>query len=304
MEYLMTYGWAILIIAVVLGALFSLGVFNGANFAPKAPPGACQVFRPNGPGSTSFINLEGVCSGELPEYAFSFPNTTTQGDVVPESQSLDSAWDGGSWTIAAWFKETTVLGPGEARFLIDETAGCVSGLVTGESSATQYSIYTAQWYSSGGLCINDGVVAAGFGGIPYNTWVFIVSTFHYIPPSGGWVAACVDGACDNSSWTANDPTDYAAYGYAFQIQDNNCCGGFLYGGELADVQLYNTSLSASTMNAMYYEGIGGAPIQLQNLVGWWPLNGNGQDYSGNNNNGAVNSGDSFDGSWMSGYATP
>ncbi len=31
MEYLMTYGWAILIIAVVLGALFSLGVFNGSS---------------------------------------------------------------------------------------------------------------------------------------------------------------------------------------------------------------------------------------------------------------------------------
>lgn len=30
MEYLMTYGWAILIIAVVLGALFSLGVFDGS----------------------------------------------------------------------------------------------------------------------------------------------------------------------------------------------------------------------------------------------------------------------------------
>jgi hypothetical protein len=29
MEYLMTYGWAILIIAVVLVALFSLGVFSG-----------------------------------------------------------------------------------------------------------------------------------------------------------------------------------------------------------------------------------------------------------------------------------
>src|SRR5271169_2972658 len=28
MEYLMTYGWAILIIAVVLAALFSLNVFN------------------------------------------------------------------------------------------------------------------------------------------------------------------------------------------------------------------------------------------------------------------------------------
>ena len=29
MEYLMTYGWAILIISVALGALFSLGVFGG-----------------------------------------------------------------------------------------------------------------------------------------------------------------------------------------------------------------------------------------------------------------------------------
>jgi len=35
MEYLMTYGWAILIIAVVLGALFSLGIF-GANTASTA----------------------------------------------------------------------------------------------------------------------------------------------------------------------------------------------------------------------------------------------------------------------------
>ena len=32
MEYLMTYGWAILIIAIVLAALFSLNVFNSATF--------------------------------------------------------------------------------------------------------------------------------------------------------------------------------------------------------------------------------------------------------------------------------
>ncbi len=36
MEYLMTYGWAILIIAVVLGALFSLGVFNGSSVLGNA----------------------------------------------------------------------------------------------------------------------------------------------------------------------------------------------------------------------------------------------------------------------------
>jgi hypothetical protein len=42
MEYLMTYGWSILIIAVVLGALFQLGVFGGQSFAPKAQPGFVQ----------------------------------------------------------------------------------------------------------------------------------------------------------------------------------------------------------------------------------------------------------------------
>ncbi len=39
MEYLMTYGWAILIIAVVLGALFELGVFSGSGL-----PTACVAY--------------------------------------------------------------------------------------------------------------------------------------------------------------------------------------------------------------------------------------------------------------------
>ena len=45
MEYLMTYGWAILIIAVVLGALFALGIFNGpGTVACIASPGfLCQT---------------------------------------------------------------------------------------------------------------------------------------------------------------------------------------------------------------------------------------------------------------------
>jgi len=36
MEYLMTYGWAILIISIVLGSLFSLGVFSTSSFLGTA----------------------------------------------------------------------------------------------------------------------------------------------------------------------------------------------------------------------------------------------------------------------------
>ena len=51
MEYLMTYGWAILIIAVVIVALFQLGIFNNSNLAPRALSGACEVVR-NAAGSS------------------------------------------------------------------------------------------------------------------------------------------------------------------------------------------------------------------------------------------------------------
>ena len=61
MEYLMTYGWAILIIAIVLGVLYYLGVFNATNLAPHAQPGSCQVYRPDGPGSLQFLSLQGTC---------------------------------------------------------------------------------------------------------------------------------------------------------------------------------------------------------------------------------------------------
>ena len=71
-------------------------------------------------------------------------------------------------------------------------------------------------------------------------------------------------------------------------------------GYLANVQLYNTSLSNLEINTLYQEGIGGAPINLQNLVGWWPLNGNANDYSGNGNNGMSNN-VTYTSDWYSGY---
>ncbi|MEM4065247.1 MAG: hypothetical protein QXV17_00005, partial [Candidatus Micrarchaeaceae archaeon] len=95
MEYLMTYGWAILIIAVVLGALYSLGVFNSTNFAPKAPPGSCQVFRPNGPYTTSFINLMGVCNGELPEYVANNGKNLVY-------MSTPAPWSNRAFTLTTW----------------------------------------------------------------------------------------------------------------------------------------------------------------------------------------------------------
>jgi hypothetical protein len=74
-------------------------------------------------------------------------------------------------------------------------------------------------------------------------------------------------------------------------------------GNYSNVQFYNTALSASQIQALYNEGIGGAPINLQNLVGWWPLNGNANDYSGNDNNG-VTLNVTYSTTWTNGYNPP
>ena len=76
-----------------------------------------------------------------------------------------------------------------------------------------------------------------------------------------------------------------------------------FDGEIANIQIYNSTLSSNEIQALYLEGIGGAPIQTQNLVNWWPLNGNAQDYSGNDNNGQA-TGVTYTGSWETGYSTP
>ena len=79
--------------------------------------------------------------------------------------------------------------------------------------------------------------------------------------------------------------------------------GWYGAGYLSNVQIYNTSLDAGQISALYLKGIGAAPIAPQNCVGWWPLNGDVNDYSGNNNNGAATA-ISYTSSWTSGYTAP
>jgi hypothetical protein len=88
----------------------------------------------------------------------------------------------------------------------------------------------------------------------------------------------------SSEWSIGGPAPYQYY----------------FDGQMANVQLYNTSLSANDIQALYLEGIGGAPIKLQSLVGWWPLNGNANDYSGNANNGQTYN-VNFVSNWYSSY---
>lgn len=151
MEYLMTYGWAILIIAIVLGALFSLGVFSSSSFVgTTCIPGSgylCQspvlhsgtftatvgqatgttwlsanIFLVSGGGSPST-----VASGLTTCVYYSFANSISSGQTIPVSFTAPvtltsgtascgtpySSTVGTSYSGAIWAEYTTtgVTGP-------------------------------------------------------------------------------------------------------------------------------------------------------------------------------------------------
>jgi hypothetical protein len=266
MEYLMTYGWAILVIAVVLGVLYSLGIFNPSNFAPKAQPGSCQVFRPNGPGTNYDLNLEGTCSGELPEYAGRF-NGNSGYVNIPYSKSIN---DIGNATISVWAKENP------------EITNLLVSLDGNSQNARQvYFEENTIWIQGAGtVYVNGNLATSGTTTVNPNKWYDIVAVFNNVPqyPNYSQIGAqCLGtGGIYCNAWAL---------------------------GDIANVQVYNVSFNAEGVNAIYQEGIGGVPTDLQHLVGWWPLNGNANDYSGNNNNGMPTN-VIFTGTWQSGYTPP
>jgi hypothetical protein len=62
---------------------------------------------------------------------------------------------------------------------------------------------------------------------------------------------------------------------------------------VANIQIYNTALTQQEIQYLYQQGLGGGPVRLGSLVGWWPLNGDAKDYSGNNNHGTIYGGVTF-----------
>ena len=284
MEYLMTYGWSILIIAVVLGALAYLGVFNPLYFAPKAQPGSCQVFRPNGAGTSYDINLLGVCQGEVPEYVV---------HVTGFGKSF------------AYVKQFNIFGPSNAFTISFWTEPTGSYTQDWAIPLAMYGVFRFQTpygseYSGVPLTYELGSSNIGPSSLPntadlfFNKWYFVslsyngLNAFYYI-----------NGNLVNNIEIA--PT----FGGL-----SNLVIGSLYGsvsewnGSISNIQIYNISLGQNSIAALYQEGIGGAPIDLQNLVGWWPINGNANDYSGNGNDGITLNPFYTNTWWISGYNPP
>ncbi len=276
----MTYGWAILVIAVVLGVLYSLGVFSPSNFAPKAQPGSCQVFRPNGPGTSYDINLEGTCNGELPQYVAQFDGQSyvqmgfniTSSLITSSTGVTESAW---IYILSLPNGDPTVFSINDAQLGLGKVTSTTAQVRPCVGSACPLSVNT----------------------IPTNQWEQISYTYN------GTTGIIYINGINQGTFSAGSLSTNGVACISQVSLHTACNGGWPFDGYISNIQAYNTSFSANEISMLYNEGIGGAPIKPQNLIGWWPLNGDVNDYSGNNNNG-VPTKVLFIGTWQSGYTPP
>ncbi len=291
MEYLMTYGWAILVIAVVLGVLYSLGIFSPSNFAPKAQPGSCQVFRPNGPETTFNLNLEGTCSEELPEYA-GFFNGQTSYLTIPDFSSINPDSSSNSKSIIFWIYLT-----GYPSNDVDNNFILFTPSNNGPALRVAYVLESSGVVYDSNGCNGEWTQTGTRSSLQLNKWIQVAVvrqnstiSIYYNATSQSIYGNPMGNICSgSSSYFIGKPEVNGAPSWPPYY--------------ISNIQIYDSPMSQNDVTALYQEGIGGSPIHLQNLTAWWPLNGDVNDYSGNNNNGVPTS-VRFTGTWQNGYTSP
>ncbi|MDE1822767.1 MAG: LamG domain-containing protein, partial [Candidatus Micrarchaeota archaeon] len=216
MEYLMTYGWAILAIAIVMVSLYSLGIFNLGSLQPTATPGSCQVIR-----TAAQTSLAGQCNNLIPKYVGYFNGQNTEITLKYPLPSVAS-----QVSVVAWVKKVTGTSGGIVRSRLPFGFGF-------EDGATCLRLFINSQWGLGQCSYNDN-----------GAWHFVAGTYN-----GTTDTQYVDGiSIGSESYTSTINAD----GSSFVISEFPPSSGYIpFNGSIADLQVYNTSLPPDTVKALY-----------------------------------------------------
>ncbi len=293
-EFLMTYGWLFIVLFIMIGVLFYLGFFN-INFGARAFTGACYVARPYGAQSTQLVSLAGLCNNLPPKYVmvFGFQNdfepwtftchlTGSCADfisyfsnTIPTCNVTISAWaydksmpaNGPVPTLNTWFAGSGAEPSGPAL-------GGVLGLFDKSPAASavdiEYNNTLIRFEARPLAYRNQYLLTGNF----QNHWENVVLVLN-----NGIATGYING----TAVTSPSPQIICP------ILGNGTIGAWDRGfyGYISNVQIYSSGLSSNDVLALYQEGIGGAPINLQSIVEWFPLNGDVKNYVADNSKNGI-----------------
>ena len=143
MEYLMTYGWAILIVIIVAAALYALGVFNPATFTGRTATGFQTIGAPtdwdlSNNGGLTLKVANNKMATTLKIYTI---NATISGSTTEHIMNTTDS-DG------------TSFGPGASGTI------SLTGLAQ-QTSGSTYSLKLTVFYNAGGLNHTDTGTVTG-----------------------------------------------------------------------------------------------------------------------------------------------
>lgn len=209
----------------------------------------------------SHSSLSGDCSDVFPEYVANFKTAPSYNPSPPQ---VKAPYMGGTdnFTVSMWAYRFPILN------------GC-SNLDSGYFSYVGVQVH---FTSCDDLAFHSNLGYSFFNSVHpvQKEWQFFTIVYNYI---SGNVSVYINGTLAESN-NVGQITFSNSQGLQIGLAiDTNS-----FNGTISNVQLYNSSLNSSEIDTLWKRGIGGTPVALSHLVGWYPLDGNGNDYSGNNNN--------------------
>ena len=241
------------------------------------------------PFTPSYLDrADGNFNTQSPNGIFTFSNYNTQAASFSSSsnqyvQASDSGLPTGSSarSMFGWVKTSSTGGQ--------------TVLSYGAAASSELSALFINWNNANELSWDiDGSNCHITATATDNAWHFVGFTYTGGALTSGTspnVVIYIDGigtvaTCTTSVTPATTLTGTALIG-AYQTS-----GGGPFNGQVGDAQIYNSALTSPQVEKLYQEGISGPPIS-GNVVAWWPLDGNANDYSGQGHNGILENGAGF-----------
>ena len=290
----------ILLVAGLLLLIFAVVLWNWNNTQHNVAPTntsltssalmPCHVVR--SAGSIYGPQLVGNCKNAFPSYVASFNGTAT----IPDYIYVDRFGAiNNSFTLSWWMYPTRIGNGVTGAYPWSED-------IVDIYNSTEYPQIYVEWRGDSSFNLNmcngfyyNGTVDCRESWIYLNNsmrWIQVAITYdigNYTFYVDGKKIRKVYGGAGLPSITISNPKVYLSYlvPYSTNAVDT------VFGGYMSNVQIYNVSLTPSNITLLYSEGISGAPVDLGSIIGWWKLDGNANDYGGNNYTGKLINGVTF-----------
>jgi len=172
-------------------------------------------------------------------------------------------------TMQAWVMWYKFFPDSAGHAIISNSNSAQDGYMLYQATGTPYNRITTFIYTSSIAALNSNTL------LTTNRWYHVVVTY-----DGQYIRLYINGALDNQISQSGAIKSTAN---PFLIGSTYTASGAKFNGSIANVQIYNTALTPQQIQQLYLQGINSPPIPNAGLVGWWPLQGNANDYSPYNN---------------------